>query len=88
MQYLLFSYPNCPQCEALKEYLQKTSLEGKEYNLTTKESKMKIRDYLDQLNRDKKGAIVIPTLVIEGDGRVLTVVNTREELHHWLKSKD
>lgn len=87
MRYMLFSYPNCPQCETLKSYLGETSLEGKEYDLTRKESKMKIREFLNQLKRDEKGAIVIPTLILEDQGEVLAVVNNKEELDQWLKSK-
>lgn len=87
MDYLLFTYPNCSQCEALKGYLGKSSLEGQEYSLVLKESKMKIRDYLSVLKRDEKGGIVIPTLILQEEGEVLTILNSKEELEKWLKSR-
>lgn len=88
MEYLLFSYPNCPNCESLKKELEKTGLIGKEYNLVDKESKVKIRDYLKVIKRDEKGGIIIPTLVIEEEGNVEQVLNTPQELRDWLQSED
>ena len=88
MNYLLFTYPNCQKCEELKKYLVETELEGQEYSLILKESKLKIREYLDSIKRDDKGAIIIPTLLLQGEGGVTAVVNTREELEEWLRSKD
>ena len=37
MNYLLFSYPNCPGCEELKKCLSETDFGGQEYNLVLKE---------------------------------------------------
>lgn len=88
MNYLLFTYPNCQRCEELKKYLVETELEGQEYSLILKESKLKIRDYLDSIKRDDKGAIVIPTLLLQDEGGVAAVVNDREELEDWLRSRD
>lgn len=88
MEYLIFSYPNCPNCESLKKELEKAGLEAKEYNLINKESKMKIRDYLKVIKRDEKGGIVIPSLVIEKNGEVRQVLNTPQELKNWLQSED
>jgi glutaredoxin len=88
VKYLLFTYPNCQRCEELKKYLAESELEGKEYSLILKESKLKIRDYLDSIKRDDKGAIVIPTLLLQDEGGVAAVVNTREELEEWLRSRD
>ena len=85
MDYLLFTYPNCSQCEAVKGYLTESPLEGQEYSLALKESKMKIRDYLDVLKRDDRGGIIIPTLIFREEGEVLVVLNSREELEEWLK---
>jgi len=87
VEYSLFTYPNCQECEALKRYLKTTSLEGHEYSLVLKESKLKIREFLDHIRRDGKGAIIIPTLVLQEEGRVVAVLNTRLELEDWLKSK-
>lgn len=87
MEYLLFSYPNCPNCEKLKGYLSDTPLDWKEYNLVQKESKMKIRDFLADIKRDESGGIIIPTLIALDDGVSKAVLNSQEELDDWLKSK-
>lgn len=88
MNYLLFTYPNCQKCDDLKKYLVGTELEGQEYNLILKESKLKIRDYLNSIKRDDKGTIIIPTLLLQDEGGVAAVVNDREELEGWLRSRD
>ena len=87
MDYLLFTYPNCSQCEAVKRYLVEAPLEGQEHNLVLKESKMMIRDYLGVLKRDDKGGIIIPTLIFREEGEVLAVLNSKQELEEWLKSR-
>ena len=88
MPYQLFTYPNCPKCEALKSLLGSSGLPGSEYNLIRKEGKLKIRDYLDVINRDEKGGIILPTLIIEDEGEeARTVINRQEELADWLKSR-
>jgi len=88
MQYILFTYPNCSQCERLKIHLSEKGYKAQEYNLTQKESKMKIREFLDVLKRDDKGGIVIPTLIVLSEGDVAAVLNTREEFEVWSRSKD
>ena len=88
MNYLLFTYPNCQKCEELKKYLVETELESQEYNLALKESKRKIREYLASIKRDDKGAIIIPTLLLQEKGGVAAVMNKREELEEWLRSRD
>lgn len=87
MEYLLFTYPNCQKCEALKKALFEVKLRGAEYNLTQKESKMKIRDFLSIIKRDEKGGIIIPTLVLQEAGEVVAVLNNHEELGDWLRSR-
>ena len=87
MEYLLFSYPNCSNCERLKTHLSGSPHQWQEYNLVQKESKMKIRDYLGDIKRDEKGGIIIPTLIVQQEGRVSAVINSQEELDDWLKSK-
>jgi arsenate reductase-like glutaredoxin family protein len=87
MEYYLFTYPNCEKCEAVKKVLAETDLKGDEYNLSRKESKMKIREFLPILNRDDKGGIILPTLVLREAGEVIATLNTQEELRNWLKSK-
>jgi len=88
MDYLLFTYPNCSNCEKLKNYLTETPLNWQEYNLVQKESKMKIRDFLPDIKRDESGGIIIPTLIAQDDGDLAAVLNSHEELDDWLKSKD
>ncbi|MEE8605789.1 MAG: glutaredoxin domain-containing protein [Candidatus Aminicenantaceae bacterium] len=87
MEYFLFTYPNCEKCEAIKKVLAETELEGAEYNLSQKENKLKIREFLQILKRDEKGGIILPTLVLQEAGEVLAILNTQEELGDWLKSK-
>ncbi len=88
MDYMLFTYPNCQKCAELKRYLAETEFEGQEYNLTLKESKLKIREFLDIIQRDDKGAIPIPTLLLQDEGGVVAVLNSRGELEEWLRSRD
>ncbi len=88
MHYLLFTYPNCQQCEDLKKYLPEADLEGREYSLLLKESKLKIREFLDIIKRDDKGAIIIPTLLLQEEEGIATVLNSRRELEEWLRSRD
>ena len=88
MEYLLFTYPNCSKCEALRSSLVKARFKGHEYNLVQKQSKQKIREFLDVLKRDDKGAIIIPTLILRQDERVSAVLNSEQELSQWLKSRD
>lgn len=87
MEYHLFTYPNCPKCDAIKEYLKKTPLDGGEYSLILKESKSKIREFLGVLKRDEKGSIIIPTLVVQDGKEVLAILNNKQELEEWLKSR-
>ena len=87
MEYFLFTYPNCEKCEAIKKVLVETDLEGAEYNLSHKESKLKIREFLQILTRDDGGGMILPTLVLQEAGEVLAILNTQEELRDWLKSK-
>ncbi|MGD2245058.1 MAG: hypothetical protein PVI11_00770 [Candidatus Aminicenantes bacterium] len=86
MKYLLFTYPHCSNCEKLKNYLSGTYLDWQEYSLIQKDSKTKIREYLTDLKRDDKGAIIIPTLIAQEESKT-AVLNSQEELDDWLKSK-
>jgi glutaredoxin len=87
MEYFLFTYPNCEKCQAIRKVLAETEIQGTEYNLSQKESKLKIREFLPILKRDEKGGIILPTLVLQGAGEVIAILNTQEELRDWLKSK-
>ena len=88
MEYLLFTYPNCSKCEALKDYLGQNPLAGQEYSLILKESKMRIKEFLDVIKRDDKGAIIIPTLILKDGSEMLAVLNDKEELEEWLRSRE
>ena len=88
MEYILFSYPSCPKCESLKKEISKTPFQGSECNLVKNEGKMKIRDYLKVINRDEKGAIILPTLLMIDKGNVEKVINTLQEFQSWLQSED
>ncbi len=87
MEYLLFTYPNCDKCEGFKAYLRQTGFQGVEYNLTQKDSKLKVREYLDHIRRDEHGAMVLPIFVLRENESLLGVFNTPLEVEGWLKSK-
>ena len=87
MEYLLFSFPNCAKCDVLKEGLNNSGIEGTEYNLAKKESKLKIREYLKIIKRDEKGGIIIPTLILQEEDKIESVLNSNKELQDWLRSK-
>lgn len=87
MDYLIFTYPNCDKCEGFKAYLKRTALSGVEYNLTQRESKLKVREYLDRIRRDERGAMVLPIFVLREKESVLGVFSSPPELESWLKSR-
>lgn len=87
MDYVLFTYPDCPKCAELKTYLRQTPLAGEEMSLVQKEGKMRIREYLPLVKRDEKGSIILPTLVLLDGERPATVVNRAEEVDQWLRSR-
>ena len=87
MEYLLFTFPNCAKCEELKKYLKEANLEVQENNLVLKESKMRIREFLNYIKRDDKGAIILPSLVLKENGEDPVVLNDSKELEEWLRSR-
>jgi len=87
MDYLLFTYPNCQKCADLKLYLKEACIPASEYKVEEKQGRLKIREFLGSIKRDPKGAIVLPTLVLQENGAVAAVVNTRQELEEWLRSR-
>lgn len=87
MDYLLFTYPNCDKCETFKIYLKGTALHGQELNLAQKEGKLRVREFLDRIKRDEKGAMVLPIFVLREDGRLVGIFNNPLELDRWLKSR-
>ena len=87
MENLLFTFPNCTKCDELKKYLKEVNLEVQENNLVLKESKMRIREFLNYLKRDDKGAIILPSLVLKENGEDPVVLNNRKELEEWFRSR-
>ena len=87
MEYFLFSYPNCQNCRELKEYLCNSGIPGKEYLLTQRESKIKIREFLKIIKRDEKGGIILPTLILKDEEREPVVLNDKKDLRDWLESR-
>jgi glutaredoxin len=87
MDFLLFTYPNCQKCEDMKAFLKTAAITAREYKVEQKEGRLKIRDFLGQIKRDEKGSIVLPTLILHDNGHVAAVMNTRQEVQEWLKSR-
>jgi hypothetical protein len=94
MDYLLFTYPNCDKCEAMKDYLKTAAeavaggpLQGEELSLVQKEGKLRVREFLGRIKRDEKGAIILPVFVLREEGRLLGVFNDQAELDGWLRSR-
>jgi glutaredoxin len=87
MDYLIFTYPNCDKCEAFKNYLKGTALQGQELSLVLKDGKLRVREFLGEIRRDEKGAIILPIFVLREDGKVVGVFNDHLELEIWLKSR-
>lgn len=87
MDFLVFTLPGCSKCDRLKEFMLARKMTYKEYDVSSKEGRSKIRDYIKILRRDESGAIIIPTLIAEENGTVVRVLNSAEELEEWLKSR-
>lgn len=87
MDYLLFTYPNCQKCEDMKVTLREATIPTREYKVEEKEGRLRIREFLGQIKRDDKGSIILPTLVLHENGQVVAVMNTRQEVQEWLKSR-
>jgi glutaredoxin len=87
MDFLLFTYPNCAKCEALKKSLAGAKTAYAEYSLTSPPGKAKIREFLNVIKRDESGAIKLPTLIAHTQGVVRAVLNTAEEFEDWSRSR-
>jgi glutaredoxin len=87
MDYLLFTYPNCLKCEAMKKKLAEIGTAYAEYSLTQPPGKAKIREFINVIKRDETGAIKLPTLVAHTQGIVRAVLNTAEEFEDWSRSR-
>jgi len=88
MDYVLFTLPNCNKCEDMKAALKEAAVSTEVQDLAEKEGRVRIRTFLPKVKRDAQGAIILPTLVCQDGGRVEAVLNTREELSAWLRSRD
>lgn len=87
MDYLIFTLPGCAKCDKIKDLLKVRGLQALEYDVSTKEGRNKIREYIKMLRRDSSGSVIIPTLIIEDNGQATAVLNSAEELDLWLKSR-
>jgi glutaredoxin len=87
MDYLLFTYPNCAKCDALKKKLGESGTPYTEYGLTQPPGKAKIREFINVIKRDDTGAIILPLLIGHTQGIVRAVINTAEEFEDWSRSK-
>ncbi|MCX8161215.1 MAG: glutaredoxin [Candidatus Saccharicenans sp.] len=87
MDYLVFTLPGCTKCDKIKDLLKARGLPAVEYDVSTKDGRNKIREYIKMLRRDSSGCVIIPTLIIEDNGQATAVLNSAEELDLWLKSR-
>jgi glutaredoxin len=87
MDYLLFTYPNCQKCEDLKAFMASAKLPAQVFKVEEKDGRLRIREFLSSVKRDIKGAIILPTLILREEGAVSAVLNSRQELEEWLRSK-
>ena len=87
MDYLLFTYPNCAKCADLEACLRERTIEPAKFKVEEKAGRMRIREFLPYVKRDDKGSIILPTLVLQENGAVAAVINTRQELETWLSSR-
>jgi glutaredoxin len=87
MDYLLFTYPNCNKCDAMKKKLAEAGTAYQEFGLTSPPGKAKIREFLNVIKRDETGAIILPTLIAHTQGIVRAVLNSAEELDEWSRSR-
>jgi glutaredoxin len=87
MDYLLFTYPNCNKCDALKKKLAESGIPCQEFGLTSPPGKAKIREFINVIKRDASGAIILPTLIAHTQGIVRAVLNSAEEFDAWSRSK-
>jgi len=52
-----------------------------------KAGKMRVREYLGQIKRDEKGAIILPIFVLREEGQVREIFTDHGELDRWLRSR-
>ena len=86
MDYLLFTYPNCPKCDKLKTLLVERGIDYQEYSLVQPQGKARVRDFVKLLKRDATGGVILPTLILNDQGIVRALLNSAEEFEAWSKS--
>lgn len=66
MTYTLFTFPNCPKCGKVKDYLKSKGIKYDELNAGIGEGRVKFRDFYsknkEQISRDENGTILLPIL--------------------------
>lgn len=71
MKYTLYSYPNCPKCAEVKNYLKEKGIKYEEINAGLGEGKVKFRDFYsknkDKIQRENDGSIFLPIFLKEGE---------------------
>ncbi|MDH4197570.1 MAG: hypothetical protein OEW05_09205 [Candidatus Aminicenantes bacterium] len=87
MDFLLFTYPNCVKCDKMKQTLAQSQVPYQEFGLTLPQGKAKIREFLNHIKRDDKGAILLPTLIAHTQGIVRAVLTSAEEFETWWRSR-
>ena len=87
MDYLLFTYPNCPRCDRMKKALAERDIPYEEFSLAQPQGKTRIRDFVKALKRDEKGSVILPTLILNDQGIIRALMNSSEEVEAWWKSK-
>ena len=87
MAYLLFTYPNCAKCEAMKKKLAEAGTPYAEYGLTQTPGKAKIREIINVIKRDDKGAIIHPPPAAHPQGAPRALPNPFEDDEDCPKSR-
>ena len=67
--------------------MKELPLGGREVDLAQKEGKARLREFLNYIRRDEKGAIVLPIFIVLNEGRVERALSSVEELESWWKSR-
>ena len=83
----LYTAERCPYAARARIVLAEKGIAYGEYSLVQPPGKAKIRKFIRHVKRDDKGAIILPTLVLNDQGIVRAVLNSPEELDLWLRSK-
>ena len=84
MHYNLYTFPNCGDCESVKDFLNGAGIKFSEVNLGGREGKKEFGKIYagieSQLKRDeKKSSIILPMLIRFGDGGVEAIAQGIDE---------